>query len=46
MDIQLFSCIILMNLRILLQRPTVFSYKTSYFEYIYRRKPKLKYLTL
>ena len=36
MDIQLSSCIIFMNLRILFQRLTVFSYKTSYFEYIYK----------
>jgi len=44
----------LMNLKLLLQKLTVFSYKTSFFEYIYIyiyihiyiRNPKLKYLTL
>jgi len=36
MDIKLSSCIILMNLRILSQRLTVFSYETSYFEGIYK----------
>jgi len=36
MVIQLSLCIMFMNLRILLQRLTVFSYQTSYFEYIYK----------
>ena len=35
MDIYLSSCIIFMNLKIFLQRLTVFSYKTSHFQYIY-----------
>jgi hypothetical protein len=35
MDIQFSSWFMLMNLRILFQRLTVFSYKTSYFKYIY-----------
>jgi len=37
MDIHLSLCVIFMNLRILLQRLTVFSYKTSHFQYIYKK---------
>ena len=50
MDIHLSSCIIFINLRILLQRLTVFSYKTCHFQYIYIYKEAniriLNFLTL